>query len=139
MSDEVGGLCWFALDHVASSVYVPFYSAITDFPETYKTCGRETGFSKKSAWWAFNRLGTITAKRWGDMSPVVTAVWKEMEQEFLANQNQIEKKALDLIKQGKKDDAIILLTNYSNDAGNRAVEKAWETGDYIWTVFDNAW
>ena len=139
MPDEVGGLCWFALDNVASSVYVPFYSSITDFPETYKTCGRETGFSKKSAWWAFNRLGTITAKRWGDMSPVVTAVWKEMEQEFLANQNQIEKKALDLIKQGKKDDAIILLTNYSNDAGNRAVEKAWETGDYIWTVFDNAW
>lgn len=139
MPDEIGGLCWFALDNVASSVYVPFYASITDFPETYKTCGRETGFSKKSAYWAFNRLGTITAKRWGDMSVVVNDVWRKMENEFLENQQLIENNALELLKQGKRKEAIDFLTKYSNDAGNNAVEKAWETGDYIWTVFDNAW
>lgn len=139
LPDEVGGLCWFALDNVASSIYVPFYIGINDFPETYKTCGRETGFSKKSAWWAFNRLGTITAKRWGDMSKVVNSVWQVMEKEFLDNQQNVENQAVELLKQGKCQEAVEFLTKYSNDAGNIAVEKAWETGDYIWTVFDNAW
>ncbi|MDR2835942.1 MAG: C69 family dipeptidase [Bacteroidales bacterium] len=139
MPDEVGGLCWFALDNVASSVYVPFYGSITDFPETYKTCGRETGFSNKAAWWAFNRLGTLVAKRWGDMSKVTDEVWKPMQKDFFDKQQEVENHAIELIKQGNKDDAIKYLTKYSNDAGDKAVKTAWDTGDYIWTVFDGTW
>ena len=36
-------------------------------PRIYKTDGRTTGFSRRSAWWAFNRVATIAAHRWGDM------------------------------------------------------------------------
>ncbi|MBQ4433345.1 MAG: C69 family dipeptidase, partial [Bacteroidales bacterium] len=78
LPDEVGALCWFDLDNVASSVYVPIYASVTDLPSTYKTCGRVTGFSREAAWWAFNRLGTIAAKRWGDMHKVTDAVWQPL-------------------------------------------------------------
>ena len=47
LPDEVGPVCWFALDNVASSIYVPLYASITELPEEYKTDGRMTGFSKK--------------------------------------------------------------------------------------------
>ncbi|MEG1556179.1 MAG: C69 family dipeptidase [Bacteroidales bacterium] len=139
LPDEVGALCWFALDNVASSVYVPFYANTIDLPKTYKTCGRETGFSKEAAWWAFNRLGTITAKRWGDMHLIVDKAWKPMQKEFFNNQKTIEEKALQLIKKGNREGAIQYLTQYSNDCGNRAVDKAWKTGDLIWTIFDGTW
>ncbi len=139
LPDEVGALCWFDLDNVASSIYVPFYANATDLPETYKTCGRETGYSKKAAWWAFNRLGTIAAKRWGDMRKIVDAAWVPMQAEFLDTHAVTEAKALQLLKTGDRKGAIELLTQYSNECGNKAVEKAWETGDFIWTTFDGMW
>lgn len=139
MPDEVGGLCWLALDNVASSIYVPFYANVTDLPETYKTCGRETGFSRKAAWWAFNRLGTLAAKRWGDMRKTVDAAWQPLQADFIKQHYQIEAQALQLLQEGKRAEAIKLLTTFSNQCGNTAVDKAWETGDLIWTTFDGRW
>jgi dipeptidase len=139
LPDEIGALCWFALDNVASSVYVPFYGNITELPQEYKTCGRQTGFSKEAAWWAFNRLGTITAKKWGSMSPVVRNAFDPMENKYLNNQSAIEKEALTLLKAGKRQEAIDFLTKYSNQCGNEAVKTAWDTGDLLWTVFDGQW
>lgn len=139
LPDEVGGVCWFALDNVASSIYIPLYGSIRDLPRSYKTCGRETGFSRQSAWWAFNRLGTITAKRWGDMYPVVESVWAPMQAELFKGQQAIEQDALQLIRGNERDKAIDLLTRYSNNCADKAVETAWDTGDLLWTVFDGAW
>jgi dipeptidase len=139
MPDEVGGLCWYALDNVASSIYVPFYGSVKDLPQTYKTCGRETGFSKEAAWWAFNRLGTLAAKRWGEMHLVVDSVWNPMQAVFFERQDKIEAEALSLLKQDKRAEAIDFLTKYSSDCGNTAVETAWKTGDCIWTMFDGLW
>lgn len=139
LPDEVGGLCWFALDNVASSVYVPFYASISDLPQTYKTDGRVTGFSRDAAWWAFNRLGTLAAKRWGDMRKVIDKTWKPLQNQFFTQQPKIEKQAFELLQNGKRNEAIQLLTQYSNRCGNFAVDKAWETGDFIWTTFDGLW
>lgn len=139
LPDEVGGLCWFALDNVASSIYVPFYGCVTDLPQTYRTCGRETGFSREAAWWAFNRLGTLAAKRWGDMHVVVDSVWMPMQAELFEKQTEVEAEALSLLRQNKRTEAVDFLTRYSNERGNTAVETAWNTGDYLWTVFDGMW
>ncbi|MBR6131019.1 MAG: C69 family dipeptidase [Bacteroidales bacterium] len=139
LPDEVGALCWFALDNVASSIYVPLYANITDLPATYKTDGRETGFSQKAAWWAFNRLGTIAAQRWGDMHIVIDNVWQPLEKEFREGSAQIEQEALRQLRSGDRAGAIKTLTDYSNQCGNRAVDQAWKLGDHIWTVFDGMW
>ena len=139
LPDEVGALCWFALDNVASSIYVPIYANVTDLPTTYKTDGRITGFSKDAAWWAFNRVGTIAAQRWGDMHVMVDNVWAPMQKEYLKEHLVIEKQALDLIDQDKYDEAIQVLTNFTDICGNEAVERAWKLGDDLWTTFDGQW
>lgn len=139
LPDEVGALCWFALDNVASSVYVPIYANVTRLPSTYETCARETGFSKDAAWWAFNRLGTIAAKRWGDMHLVIDKVWNPFQKEMFNTHLNVETKALDLLKQQKRAEAIELLTGYTNDCCNAAVTAAWQTGDLLWTNFDDMW
>lgn len=139
LPDEVGALCWFALDNVASSVYVPFYASVTDLPQVYKTDGRVTGFSRDAAWWAFNRLGTIVAQRWGDMRKVIDNTWKPLQNQFFTEQAPFEKEVINLLNNGQRNEAIKKLTQYSNKCGIYAVEKAWETGDYIWTTFDGMW
>jgi len=136
LPDEIGGVVWLAQDNVASSIYIPVYCSVNDLPESYKTPGRTNGFTRESAWWAFNRLGTLTAQRWGDMRYDVMDVWNPLQKELLVNQSEIEKKAQLLYQQGKFEEMEELLTNYTISWGDRVVEKAWDLGDYLWTKYD---
>jgi len=135
LPNEIGGVAWIAWDNVASSIYTPHYSCITKVPETTSTPGRENGFTRKSAWWAFNQLGTLTAQRWGDMRKDVRAVWDPIQAEMFANQNEFEKKAVELIKKDKKS-AIEKITKYSFDWQEKVVNRAWNLIDELWTKYD---
>jgi len=136
LPDEIGGVVWMAMDNVATSIYVPIYCSVTDLPESYKTPGRPNGYTNKSAWWAFNRLGTLACQRWGDMRHDVDAVWNPWQQELFDNQKAFEQKALDMYKEKKPEKTIEYLNNYSNEWGNKVVNKAWELGDLLWTKYD---
>lgn len=136
LPDEIGGVAWIAQDNVANSIYIPVYGSVTDLPETYKTCGRQTGYSQKSAWWAFNRLGTLAAQRWGDMHKDIDSVWLPLQMELFKNQSKTELHALDMIKMGSKPDAVAYLTKYTNEWGNKVVARAWQLGDMLWTKYD---
>lgn len=135
LPDEVGGIVWLAWDNVATSIYVPLYCSITDVAKSYKTSGRDNGFTRESAWWAFNRLGTLTAQRWGDMRHDVTKVWNPWQMELFQNQKDIDEKVKDLLE-NNPEEARKLLTDYSVKWGDKVVKKAWELGDFLWTKYD---
>lgn len=139
LPNEIGGLLWFALDNVASSVYVPIYAGVSDLPSTYKTDGRKTGFSRDAAWWAFNRVGTLAMQRWGDMHKDIDAVWGAFEKELLRNQSSVESEALQLYNAKNPKKCIDFLTKYTGDCCVRAVDAAWKLGDAIWTGYDELW
>jgi len=135
LPDEVGGVVWLAWDNVASSVYTPIYANITEVNKYFKTPGRTNGYTHDSTWWAFNRLGTLTAQRWGDMRYDVRAVWDPMQAELFAAQKKTEEHALKLLKDNR-DAAIKFLTDYTNKWGIKASEEAWKLGDFLWTKYD---
>ncbi len=135
LPDEIGGLVWLAQDNVLTSIYIPIYCGATDLAESYKVPGRPNGFTMKSAWWAFNRMGTLASQRWGDMRHDVDAKWNPMQKELFDHQAAFEKKALELYKKDKKKLAEYL-TKYAIDNGNKVVEEAWKLGDFFWTKYD---
>jgi dipeptidase len=135
MPNEVGGVVWMAMDNVATSIYVPIYSGQTDVSECYKTPGRVNGYDRDSAWWAFNRLGTLAAQRWGDMRHDVAAVWGPMQKELFDNQMKVEEKALKLLLDDEKKGRAFL-TEYSIEQGDRVFNEAWRLGDALWTKYD---
>lgn len=139
LPNEIGGLLWFALDNVASSVYVPIYCCATKLPATYETDARITGFSRQAAWWAFNRLGTIAAQRWGTFRKEIDKTWRPFQKELLDNQSVIEQKAQAVYNEKKPAKAIDILTRYTIEQGDKAVNMAWDLGDYIWTKYDEWW
>ena len=136
LPDEIGGVVWLALDNVASSIYIPVYCSVTYLPEPYKTPGRPNGYTTASGWWAFNRLGTLAAQRWGDMRKDLDAVWGPWQTELLGNREEFEKEALKLYRKDDPDETIEFLTEYTNKWGIRVVDKAWELGDHLWTKYD---
>ena len=135
LPDEIGGVVWLAQDNVATSIYIPIYCSATDLPTSYKTPGRTKGYTSESAWWAFNRLGTLTAQRWGDMRHDVDAIWKPMQKELFNNQQKIEREALKLYKKDPEK-AAEFLTEYTNKWGKKVVKEAWILGAFLWTKYD---
>jgi len=133
LPDEVGGLVWLAQDNVATSVYIPIYAGTTDLPDCYKTPGRPNGYTHESAWWAFNRLGTLTAQRWGDMRKDVESVWGPLQKDILLETAALEAKAM---KVKNITDKKTLLTNHTIKWGNYVVNQAWKLGDRLWTLYD---
>jgi len=136
LPDEIGGVVWLAMDNVATSIYIPVYCSVIDLPQPYKTPGRPNGYTTESAWWAFNRMGTLAAQRWGDIRLDVDAVWNPWQKELFENQELIEQQALDLYKAKKPEKTREFLTNYTDEWGNKVVVKAWKLGDFIWTKYD---
>ncbi len=133
LPDEVGGVTWMALDNVATSVYIPIFAGVTDLPQTYKVDGRVTGYSTESAWWAFNRLSTLAAQRWGDMRKDVDAEFLPLQKEIFERTREIEEAAVLVpsIKERKQ-----LLTQFTVNWGTEVVKRAWKLGDLLWTRYD---
>jgi len=136
LPDEIGGVEWLAMDNVASSIYVPIYGSVTDLPMQYKTPGRINGYTLNSAWWIFNRLGTLSAQRWGDMHKDVDAVWMPMQRSFIQQQKEIDEEALRLYNEKKPGKTIEFLNNYSNEQGKKVMNEAIRLGDFLWTKYD---
>lgn len=135
LPDPIGGVVWLAWDNTATSIYIPIYSCTKDVPDSYKTPGRVNGYTRESAWWAFNRMSTIAAQRWGNMRKDVEAVWKPLQKELLENQKNIEKRAMILYKHDPKE-VSNYLTEYTLNWGEKVVKKCWQLGDFLWTKYD---
>ncbi len=133
LPNEIGGVVWLAQDNIVTSIYIPVYCGVTDLPKSYKTPGRVNGFTRESAWWAFNRMSTLATQRWGDMRHDVDKKWKPMQKELFNNQKTIEAEAKNIKNKAKR---IEFLTNYTNKWGNTVVNEAWKLGDSFWTKYD---
>jgi dipeptidase len=134
----VGGIVWFGYSNPAMTTYVPLYAGITDLPDSYETDGRTTGFSRDSAWWAFNRVSTLAAHRWGDMRDDVAAVRDPLQQKYLGAQAEVAAEAVELLAEGT-DALQEYLTRTSAEACQEVTEAYWGLGDLLWTKYDEQW
>ena len=133
LPDEIGAVAWLAMDNIATSIYIPVYAGTQDLPKSYKTPGRVNGFTHESAWWAFNRMSSLTAQRWGEARYDVEKLWKPMQKKLFEEQKTFETQILqekNLAKRKQK------LTNYTILWGNKVVNEAWKLGDAFWTKYD---
>ncbi len=95
LPDGVGGLWWYGVDDIDTTVYIPLYCSMTEAPPAYTT-GRLSDFSWDSAWWVFNFVATVTHSRYRDMIEDVRAVQQDLEGHFLALQPAVERTAAEL-------------------------------------------
>jgi dipeptidase len=135
LPDEIGGVEWLAMDNVATSIYVPVYASVSDLAPQYKTPGRINGYTLNSAWWIFNRLGTLTAHRWSEAHKDVDAVWVPMQKNFIDAQPKTDSMAMELYKK-KPAKAVEFLTNYSMKEADTVMKTAIKLGDKFWTKYD---
>jgi dipeptidase len=138
LPDPVGGIVWFGYGNPAMTTYVPLYAGIEELPDEYETDGRTTGFSRRSAWWAFNRVATIAAHRWGDMRADVAEVRDPLQEKYLAQQDEVAERATALLDQDPAE-ARAYLTGVSTAACTEVTHAYWNLGDLLWSKYDEKW
>ena len=104
-------------------------------PESYGIDGRKE-FRRDCAWWAYRRVSKLTNFRFQEMILDVEKVWKELENKAFSDQLAFEKKIVEMYK-SNPDKARESLTKYSTDLANDAVDKYWELGDKLWSLYHN--
>lgn len=131
LPDPIGGINWFSVDDAATTVYVPFYCGMTKVPEAYRVGnGSLIEFSETSAFWIFNMVSNFAYSAYSKMEPDILNVIDEINQKFIDETKEIDKKAETLYKtspyRAKK-----LITDYSVEAGQYTFKRWKELFQYL--------
>ncbi len=63
LPDEVGGVCWYALDNPGESPRFPIFSGTTELPAAFDTCGMRR-YVPDGALWTFRRPNRLATLAW---------------------------------------------------------------------------
>jgi dipeptidase len=100
LPDAVGGVVWYAQDAPHGSVYVPFSCRQDEVPESYTT-GKQSEFSTKSAWWAFNFVNNWSLLRFNAINAEVRSHIRALESISLMRRQTTEYRALEMLQEAR--------------------------------------
>lgn len=131
LPDPVGGVLWFGTDDANTTVFTPIYPSITAIPEAYRVGnGDMMNFSWSSAFWVFNWVANMAYNRYDQMIADIRPVQQRLEDKFDSEQAEVDRKALELLKQSPEA-AISYLNHYCADAANGTVDRWRKLGEYL--------
>jgi len=139
---EIGGLLWLSVGTPCSSVYVPYYLGVLDFPKPYAFLSDT--YNRDNAFWVFNSLENLVDRYYADKGRLeegktraidyVAGFWKDFEDREFAVQAAVEKTALELYQKDKSL-ARFFLNAHSNTLSLRAFADAQMLGDTLRTRY----
>ena len=119
LPDPIGGICWIGLDRPATTCFVPFYVGVLDLPKSYQV-GHSLAFDEKSAWWAFNTVGTVSLIKFSYMKEDVWAKQHSLESAEISATPTIDEEALALYRQSPRRGREFL-TQTCSESAQRAI------------------
>lgn len=138
LPDPVGGVCWFAFDNPGQSPRIPIFAGVRELPSNFEICAQHR-YRTDSACWAFRRANRLSTVRWGEAGNFIEDAIKEFEEKAFTELPYVEKRALELWKDGGsgRDLAKLeeYLSKYTNDFARAAMHRYWELGDKFWAMF----
>ena len=134
LPDEVGGVVYFSFDNPAQSPRIPVYMGATSLPKGWDVCGQKR-YRKDAAVWAYRETNRIAAFNWYKTRHLLEPQIAYYEEQMMQECAVVEKKAAELIKEGKMDEAVTLMERYTQKMAS-ATAKTWEDlkAD-LWQIF----
>ena len=128
---QIGGILWFGNDDGNMVAYSPIYCGNTVQPECYNTPGADAvTFSMNNAYWVCNWVSNMVYPRYSLMFPSLKQVRDSLEQNYFANQKEIESKALELYSSDRAE-ALKFLNNYSNKKAQQMLSRWKDLAFYL--------
>ena len=101
--EQLGGIMWLAMGNAEHSVYLPTYGNITDTHEAYKSS--TLNYSPDCAYWIFRSVATLAELDREKFGASVREYWTQYQQNLIDNQEQIDKKVLELYEKSPEEAA----------------------------------
>lgn len=134
LPDEVGGVAWFSFDNPGESPRIPIYAGATSLPVGFEFCGQKR-YREDAALWSYRKANKLATVSWGKTKGIILENVISFEEKAMKEMPDIEKEAINLIKEGKTEDAKKLLTNYTKDF-EAATSRRWiELEKRFWEMF----
>jgi dipeptidase len=131
LPNSVGGLLWFGVDDAAQTVYTPMYACITETPECYRVGNGDLyDFSWASAFWIHNWVSNMVYNKYDLMHADLKKVQDKLESGFIAQQPEVEAKALVLAKSSPSK-VSAYLTSYSIESAQEAFDEWKKLGEFL--------
>ena len=131
LPNPIGGIIWFGVDDTNSTVYTPFYCSLTEVPIEYRQGnGDMLSYSDNAAFWTFNRVAHFKYLFYNRVIGDIQKVQNELENGYQEQVKANDKLALNLYGQDPQQ-AINLLTYFSNQAGHNTVRRWKELDNYL--------
>ena len=134
LPDELATVSYFSFDNPAQSPRIPIYASETKLPAGFDRCG-QWKYTNDAAIWAYRETNKLATIRWDKTKEMIQGNVAKYEKLMMQQCEQVEAMAAQLIKEGKRDEAIELLNNFTEEFAN-ATSKAWSNlkGD-IWVMY----
>lgn len=131
MPDALGGILWFGVDDVSTTLHMPIYTSITRPPQVLASGnGDMLRYSKTAAFWTFNRVAHFAYLFYNRVQPDIRAVQTELEDRFAAFIPAIDVGAARLWASDTAQ-AVAFLTDFSVLQANAAVARWDELANYL--------
>lgn len=130
LPDEVGGVCWFAVDNPGQSPRIPIFCGGKALPTAFERCGHKA-YDPESVLWKFRKANKLA-----------TVEWQTTKKDFLKNVMEMEDKAFeglplleDNVKKASPAARAALLDAYTADIYNACAERWAEMEASYWLKF----
>ena len=97
LPDPIGGIIWFGVDDMNTTVYVPMYAGMTRVPPSYaEGNGHILEYSDDAAFWVFNKVAQFAYLRYSLKLPDIRRAQAELEARHHAMVPAADRAALEL-------------------------------------------
>jgi dipeptidase len=134
LPDEVGAVAWFAFDNPGQSPRIPIFSGVLSLPYAFNICGQQR-YRTDAAIWSFREANRLATVNWSKGKTLIEPAVKELEDKAFEELPSLERKVVDLVKDGKNEDAKKYVTAYTNNFANAAMKRWEEMKVSLWGMF----
>ena len=90
LPDQVGGICWYAVDNPGQSPHIPIFSGTTKLPKAFDSCGHK-GFNPDCVLWQFRKANKLATLNWKKTKEGFQKVLKKTEDSSWQRVSEAEK------------------------------------------------
>jgi dipeptidase len=134
LPDEVGAVAWFSFDNPGESPRIPIFSGALSLPPSFSICGQQR-YRTDAAIWSFREANRLATVNWSRGRALIEPAVKEFEDKAFEELPAVEKRVVELVKEGKNEDAKKYVTEYTNNFAGSAMKRWEDMKVTLWGMF----
>ena len=134
LPDEVGAIAWFSFDNPGESPRIPIFSGVLNLPGSFSICGQQR-YRTDAAIWSFRETNRLATVNWSKGRTLIEPAVKELEDKAFEEVPMVDKRVLQLVKEGKNEEAKKYVTSYTNSFAVTAMKRWEEMKITLWGMF----